>query len=317
MNLEGQGAAVVDRSEFDDRGYILVALLVGIAIAAVWMSAALPSWRQQAIREKESELAFRGEQYARAIYLYQQKMNQATPASVDDLVSQRVLRKKWKDPITGDDFLLKLGCSQIGGGIPGGGIPGGGIPGGGAPGRAGPTGTPARGGAPTIQAPIAGTPGPAGRPGQGGAPGQTPAQPGRGVSPPGQGGTPTGGLGGICGVYSKSQAASIRVYNGQTEYDLWQFDVNTYRNSLAMNARKSAALARHRQRYQGRAVCHPRDEAASNRALVVGQAAAAGPARAAAMARGTDPAVVAAARPCRRTSAVADVAGEISFLRFP
>jgi hypothetical protein len=41
----------------------------------------------------------------------------------------------------------------------------------------------------------------------------------------GQGGQP--GQGGICGVQSKSKAASIRLYNGQQEYDLWQFDTLT------------------------------------------------------------------------------------------
>ena len=107
-------------SGLDDRGYIMVALLVGVAIASVWMAAALPSWRQQAIREKEAELAFRGEQYARAILLYRQKMNGALPSTMDDLLSQHVLRKKWKDPITNEEFLPKAGCVQPGVGGPGG-----------------------------------------------------------------------------------------------------------------------------------------------------------------------------------------------------
>jgi len=88
----------------DDRGFIMVAMLVAIAVAAVWMSAALPSWRQQAIREKEAELVFRGEQYARAIFLYRQR-NNAGPQTIDQLVDGRFLRKKYLDPITGKDFV--------------------------------------------------------------------------------------------------------------------------------------------------------------------------------------------------------------------
>ncbi len=83
----------------------MVAMLISLAVGAIWMSAALPSWRQQAIREKEAELIFRGEQYARAIYLYRTKNNGAQPQSLDQLVQQRYLRKKYLDPITGKDFV--------------------------------------------------------------------------------------------------------------------------------------------------------------------------------------------------------------------
>ena len=70
-----------------DDGFVMVALLVSIAVAAVWMGTLLPSWRQQAIREREAELAFRGESYARAIYLYRQKTGNLPP-TVDILVQQ-------------------------------------------------------------------------------------------------------------------------------------------------------------------------------------------------------------------------------------
>jgi type II secretory pathway pseudopilin PulG len=92
------------RAAHDD-GFVMVALLVSMAVAAVWMGALLPSWRQQAIREREAELVFRGESYARAIYLYRQKTGNLPP-TVDILVQQRYLRKKYLDPITGKDFLV-------------------------------------------------------------------------------------------------------------------------------------------------------------------------------------------------------------------
>jgi type II secretory pathway pseudopilin PulG len=200
----------------DDGGYILAVLLIGMAIAAVWMSAAIPAWRQQATRQRELELIFRGEQYARSIALYYVK-NCTLPTNVDDLVARKFLRKKWNDPITNDDFIIIPGNPQ-GGGAP---VQGG------APGRAG-------------------TPGAAGQPSRGGAPvsigGGTPVSLGGGATggaqaprPPGTtgGGSPTGGLpgtsgqttagSGIAGVMSKSTAASIIVYNGQQTYQGWQF----------------------------------------------------------------------------------------------
>jgi hypothetical protein len=77
-----------------------------MAVAAVWMTVLVPTWRQQAIRQKEEDLIFIGEQYARAIALYWTKNQGAYPPTVDVLVTQKFLRKKWKDPITNEDFLL-------------------------------------------------------------------------------------------------------------------------------------------------------------------------------------------------------------------
>ena len=54
-----------------ERGYAMVALLVSLTIMGVMLSVAMPVWKQMAQREKEAELVFRGQQYARAIGLYQ------------------------------------------------------------------------------------------------------------------------------------------------------------------------------------------------------------------------------------------------------
>lgn len=84
----------------------MVVLLVVMAIMAIGALALLPTWRQQAIREQEEELVFRGNQYARAIVLYSRKNNNLLPSDVDVLYTGRFLRKKFKDPITGEDFGL-------------------------------------------------------------------------------------------------------------------------------------------------------------------------------------------------------------------
>jgi hypothetical protein len=108
------------------------------------------------------------------------------------LVTQRFLRKKFKDPITGDDFDLLMPTTQ-GANTPG-------APTGQAPGRGGqPTSRgaqpPARGNAPTTQG------------------GLITAQPSTG----------RGGAGGVIGVASKSKEESLRIYNGRTHYNEWQF----------------------------------------------------------------------------------------------
>ena len=63
----------------DARGYAMVALLVLMAVMAVAMTVALPAWSTLARRDKEAELVFRGEQYARAIVLFQRKYGGAFP----------------------------------------------------------------------------------------------------------------------------------------------------------------------------------------------------------------------------------------------
>jgi type II secretory pathway pseudopilin PulG len=87
-----------------NRGYAMAALLVAMSVMAVLMSALLPVWSHMATREKEEELIFRGKQYARAIGLFQRKFANTAPPTIDVLVEQRFLRKKYKDPITKDDF---------------------------------------------------------------------------------------------------------------------------------------------------------------------------------------------------------------------
>ncbi len=111
MDLVGQGnsGAVGEKragSRLDDGGFTMVVLLVVMGVMAVGMSALLPTWRQQAIREKEEELIFRGNQYARSLVLYARKNNNLLPPNIDVLYNGKFLRKKYKDPITGEDFGL-------------------------------------------------------------------------------------------------------------------------------------------------------------------------------------------------------------------
>src|SRR5947208_15064457 len=165
MNLRGQ------------QGYAMAVLLVGLSVMAIMLTVAMPVWKQETQREKEAELVFRGQQYARAIGLYGRKYANAMPPSIDVLVEQRFLRKKFKDPITNGDFQVIL-QGQV------------------APGST-PTG-PSRGSA---------TPGGAAT---------NPIGGGRGGPTTSSLSTSTNGpVGGVSAVASKSKDKSIRIYNGR------------------------------------------------------------------------------------------------------
>jgi len=85
------GLAVERRSE---GGYTLVALLAMMSVLALFAMAVAPSAQQQALREREKEAIFRGEQVADAIRTYyvhrartlQQRGDNALPSSMDQLL---------------------------------------------------------------------------------------------------------------------------------------------------------------------------------------------------------------------------------------
>src|SRR5712692_6236652 len=179
MHLRGQAKAAFGRQH----GYAMAVLLVAMSIMAIMMTVAMPVWKQTSRREKEEELIFRGKQYARAIGLFGRKYANANPPTLDVLIDQHFLRKKYKDPITQDDFQTILAGQTI-------------------PGSTTPPTTQGRAG-PQQAAPRGGT-APPGQP-QAGRPGNA------------------GATGGVIGVVSKSPDRSIRIYNGRTHYNEWAF----------------------------------------------------------------------------------------------
>lgn len=206
MHLEGQDS---------QRGYAMAALLVSVGVMMLLMSVAMPVWRHEMQREKEAELVFRGEQYARAVNLYQRKMGPGNfPPNVDILVQQKFLRKKYKDPITNGDFQL----IAVGAGVPT--VPGQQQPpGGDQQGRGRGRGpVPSSGLLQPSQSGLS-------QPSQGGGRGSAAQPPGRFVGG-GLGGAQAGqgqAGGGIMGVASKSKETSIRIYHGATHYNEWAF----------------------------------------------------------------------------------------------
>ena len=171
-----------------DGGYAMAALLVTLGVMSVVLGMAMPVWRTVVQREKEEELIFRGRQYARAIQLYQRKFAATFPASVDLLVEQRFLRKKYTDPMTrsGEFEILYQG-------------------------------TLAQRQAASMAGRGGTSPGQAAGPARGGAAGLSV------TTPSAFGSQATGPQGGVVGVASKSKEKSIRILDGRTAYNEWQF----------------------------------------------------------------------------------------------
>jgi type II secretory pathway pseudopilin PulG len=179
MQLRGQARP----DHAGECGYAMAVLLMALSVMAILMTIAMPVWKHDAQREKEAELVFRGEQYGRALTLFQRKRGPGvTPPNVQALLDDHVLRKLYKDPITGDDFDIVRQGQQA----------------------AGITQSPASGrGGTSATAPQ----------------GSSTSQPGAGPGTP----SSNGPVGGIFGFASKSKAESIRIYKGHTHYNEWLF----------------------------------------------------------------------------------------------
>jgi len=207
MQLAGQVKSTRAEGRTSEQGYAMAALLIAMSVMAIMMTVVMPVWKQAAQREKEEELVFRGKQYVHAIGLFQRKFANAYPPNFDVLVEQRFLRKKFKDPITNDDFV-PLGAGQAPAGV--------GQP---PPGAAGQGSQSAGGRPPAAATTTAQQPGGVGR-------GSTSPSPMGSSTPGGIGGGPGGAGGttaGVSGVTSKSKDQSIRLYNGRSHYNEWAF----------------------------------------------------------------------------------------------
>ena len=182
-------------------GYAMAGLLVAIGVMSILMSAAMPAWRTYAKREKEAELLFRGQQYMRAVELYQRRFPGAYPTDLEALVEERFLRRPYRDPMTGEPFRILTHSSAAAAGE-----------------AAAETGD-------GEDRPRSRLSERAGRD-RFGAPGSNLGGRAGGLAPGPFSGTLGGDdeeMGGIVGVVSLSSEDSLIEYNGATRYDQWLF----------------------------------------------------------------------------------------------
>lgn len=90
-------------------GYTLIVCVIAVTLLSIAVATALPLWSGQIKRDKESELVFRGLQYAEAIRVFQRRFGRP-PARLEELmeVRPRSIRQLWKDPMTEDGAWVLL-----------------------------------------------------------------------------------------------------------------------------------------------------------------------------------------------------------------
>jgi len=219
-----------------DSGYILLVLMLWVAVLSITVT--LPMiyyYRQQMIRDREEELVHRGVEYERAVRKYYRKFG-AYPPSLEMLESgnhMRFLRKRYKDPINGQDFKTLSYAdvmTSFAAAIPGGTIPGGqslgtpvsdmtsGAAAGPAPQQE--QAAPAPSTAPATDTSAAGS-----ASGSTQAPGNGSGLPFGAKPTPNNNGRTYGGAG-IVGVASVSKKESIRIFNKKNHYNEWLFAYN-------------------------------------------------------------------------------------------
>ena len=173
------------RSGGGEAGFTMVLLVVIVAVMSILLTVAIQLASFQMQREKEAELIFRGEQYVEAIRLYRMRYGRY-PMTLKEIweADPKVIRKKWKDPITDSESWGLVFLGQEGERI-----------------RPGVPGLPTPSPSPTPEA----------------APEETSET---GASA-GEGGQQT--VGPIIGVRSTSCDPSIKVYQGRERYCDWKF----------------------------------------------------------------------------------------------
>ncbi len=176
-----------------EAGFTLVMLVMVIAVMSIMMGVAVQAVSFQMQREREAELIFRGRQYVEAIRIFKAKYGR-NPMRMKEIweADPKVIRQKWKDPITNSENwgIIFMGQErQVG-------RPGVGL--------------------------GEGTPLPTGTPGFGTG-GRDDRQEGDGL-PDGVHRNEEGEIiGPIVGVHSTSCDESIKIYEGRTTYCEWRF----------------------------------------------------------------------------------------------
>ena len=97
-----------------EQGYVMLIAIFLIALLVIALAVAAPKMARSIQRDRDLETFHRGMQYRRAIQLYYRKFH-AYPPNVEALVNTndiRFLRKKYIDPMTGQDDWKPIAFGQ-------------------------------------------------------------------------------------------------------------------------------------------------------------------------------------------------------------
>lgn len=104
------------RTRRKDSGFAMLLVFAMAAAVSIMLYKELPRLVFESQRIKEQELVYRGEEYKRAIQLYVRKFKKY-PASLDELENStevRFLRRRYKDPMTGNDEWRLIHIDNMG-----------------------------------------------------------------------------------------------------------------------------------------------------------------------------------------------------------
>ncbi len=108
--MSGLGARCSDKPGRQS-GYTLLAMVFLVAVVLVAVMAATPVILTEGKREREEEMVWRGQQYARGIRLYFRKYGRY-PQSLEDVTKRKdnihFMRKAYKDPMNTEDGSWRL-----------------------------------------------------------------------------------------------------------------------------------------------------------------------------------------------------------------
>jgi len=112
MSFRSRKYPIANLRNSRQRGYILITLMLFLSLLAIAALAVLPDLVFQAQRDREEELVHRGVAYSRGIRRFYKKFGRY-PTKFEDLEDTntlRFIRKRYKDPVTGQDFrILRMG----------------------------------------------------------------------------------------------------------------------------------------------------------------------------------------------------------------
>jgi type II secretory pathway pseudopilin PulG len=90
-----------------ERGYTLLAVMIGVIILSIFLTMAAPLWEAERQRDLEEEYFFRARQYVQAIETFQKNHGSAFPQNLEVLHLEKFLRKMYADPL-GEDGRWNL-----------------------------------------------------------------------------------------------------------------------------------------------------------------------------------------------------------------
>ncbi len=91
------------------RGYTFITVIFILFMVTLSMMVAVPVWETQIRRNMEKEAIFRGTRIVEAIGKYIKKHPGKLPRNLHQLVKEKFLRKRWRDPLSrGNWYLIML-----------------------------------------------------------------------------------------------------------------------------------------------------------------------------------------------------------------